>query len=107
MLDVVLTIEALAQLNNNSMKELKATAGIMISDPYFLPTTEEVIILGNKHDLSVKNIASKLKKTKQAIYKCLKEKKDSFLPIPKCTVKEAEQIKKFFETLETLKKAGI
>ena len=106
-MDVIYVIEAISQIGNFKISKIKTVAGKMLSDPYYMPLENEMIMAAHKNDYPMANIATYLNKTRQYIYKVVNRDKDKFAFIPKCDIDEDEQIVKFLGLLDTLKKAGL
>lgn len=107
LLDVVYLVESISQIGTCKTSVLKTVAGKMLSDPYYMPLENEMIMAAYKNDYPMQAIASYLNKTRQAIYKIVNRDKDKFAFIPKCDIDEDEQLVKFLETLDKFKKAGL
>ena len=107
LVDVIYVIEAISQIGNFKISKIKTVAGKMLSDPYYMPLENEMIMAAHKNDYPMANIATYLNKTRQYIYKVVNRDKDKFAFIPKCDIDEDEQIVKFLGLLDTLKKAGL
>ena len=107
LLDVVYLVESISQLGNCKVSLLKTVAGKMLSDPYYMPVENEMILAAYKNNYPIADIASYLNKSRQAIYKIVKRDDEKFAFIPKCDIYEDEQLVKFLELLDTFKKAGL
>lgn len=105
MMDVVNAIEAISQIGQINIGTLKRAAAKMLSDPYYLPILEEVVILGNQNGIPPKELAEEVGKSKATISRMI-SKSDLFSPRPKLEPFEDEQIYKYMELLKRFKKAG-
>ena len=79
----------------------------MTGDPYYLPTESELIILANMNGVKQSKIAEYVNKSQPAVNRIIKTKGQNFVSYPKMSVKDAQEIKSFFEALDLLKKAGL
>lgn len=107
MMDIVYCIEAMAQLNTFKQRPVKSAAGKLLGDPYYVPLRDEVIILANKNGMSQRDLAKKFKLTPMQINRIIKNKQDVFSYNPQLDIDEDEQIIKFLDALDIIKKAGI
>lgn len=107
MLDVVLSIEAISQIGTVKNDVLKRISGKMLGDPYYLPHETELILLANLMEYPLKDIATYVKKTKQAVSYVIKTKKEDFAPTPRLAIDEDQEIDKFMKLVDIFKKAGI
>ena len=79
----------------------------MLSDPYYMPVENEMIMAAYINEYPMANIAAYLHKTRQYVYKVVNRDKEKFAFIPKCDIDEDEQLVKFLDLLDLLKKAGL
>lgn len=107
MLDVMGIIEAIAQIGKFNVRMIKQVAGKMISDPYYLPTQDELIILCAIKEVPQRDIAAYLGKSQQAISKIVTTKRDRYSPFPRFGIDEDNELAKFMDLLDLFKKAGI
>jgi len=107
MLDVVYVVESIAQIGEFKVPLIKTLAGKMLSDPYYMPNENEMIMAAHKNEYSMSTLAKYLRKSRQTIYDAIKRNEDKFAFIPKCDIHEDEQLVKFLNLLDTLKKAGL
>lgn len=107
MLDVVYVVESISQIGEFKVSLIKNIAGKMLSDPYYMPVENEMIMAAYKNDYPMSTLAKYLKKTRQYIYKVIKRDEEKFAFIPKCEINEDEQLVKFLDLLELIKKAGL
>lgn len=107
MLDVVYVVEAISQIGTFKVSQIKTIAGKMLSDPYYMPVENEMIMAAYINEYPMANIAAYLHKTRQYVYKVVNRDKEKFAFIPKCDIDEDEQLVKFLDLLDLLKKAGL
>lgn len=107
MLDVVYVIEAISQIGTFKVSQIKTIAGKMLSDPYYMPVENEMIMAAYINEYSMSAIAKYLHKSRQTIYDAIKRCENKFAFIPKCDIDEDEQLVKFLDLLDLLKKAGL
>lgn len=107
MLDVMGIIEAIAQIGKFNTIIIKQLAGKMVSDPYYLPLQDELILLCAMQNYSQKQIAEYTGKTQSAISKIIKTRKDLYSPYPRFDLKEDTEIGKFMDLVDLFKKAGV
>lgn len=107
MLDVVYSIEAVAQIGDVDLKQLKLISGKMLGEPHFLPTQNELILLAHMHKVKTKQIADYVNKSPNHIYKIIQAKMPTYAPYPLLSVHEDEVIKDFLELLDIFRRAGI
>lgn len=107
MLDVMGIIEAIAQIGNFNVRIIKQLAGKMVSDPYYLPTQDELIILCAIKEVPQNKLAAYLGKSQQAISKIVRTKKDRYCPFPRFGIDEDNELGKFMDLVDLFKKAGI
>ena len=107
MLDVMGIIEAIAQIGKFNVRIIKQLAGRMISDPYYLPSQDELIILCAITDVPQKDIADYLGKSQPTISKIIKTRRDRYSPYPRLDIDEDSELGKFMDLVDLFKKAGI
>ena len=107
MLDVMGIIESIAQIGKFNVRTIKQVAGKMISDPYYLPIQDELIILCAIKDVPKKDIADYLGRSQSAISKIIKNRKDTYTPYPRLDIDEDSELGKFMDLVDLFKKAGI
>ena len=107
MLDVMGIIEAIAQIGKFNVRMIKQVAGKMISDPYYLPTQDELIILCAIKEVPHRDIAAYLGKSQQAISQIVTTKRDRYSPFARFGIDEDNELAKFMDLLDLFKKAGI
>ena len=106
-LDAIAAISAVRQICDIDAKRVQEIAGTMTGDPYYLPTENELIILANINGVKQSKIAEYVNKSQPAVNRIIKTKGQNFVSYPKMSVKDAQEIKSFFEALDLLKKAGL
>lgn len=107
MLDVMGIIEAIAQIGNFNVRIIKQLAGRMISDPYYLPTQDELIILCAITGVPQKDIADYLGKSQPTISKIINTRRDTYSPYPRLDIDEDSELGRFMDLVDLFKKAGI
>lgn len=107
MLDVVYAVETISQIGTFKVSLLKTIAGKMLSDPYYMPVENEMIMAAHMNEYSIAALSKYLHKSRQTIYDVIKRCENKFAFIPKCEINEDEQLVKFLELLDTFKKAGL
>ena len=107
MLDGMGIIAAIAQIGKCNVGIIKQLAGKMVSDPYYLPTQDELIVLCAIKDVPQKDIADYLGKSKQAISKIIRTRRDAYSPYPRLDINEDSELGKFMDLVDLFKKAGI
>lgn len=107
MLDVVYVVEAISQVGEFKISLIKNIAGKMLSDPYYMPVENEMIMAAYKNEYSMSTLAKYLHKSRQYIYKVVNRDEEKFAFIPKCEINEDAQIVKFLDLLDIIKKAGL
>lgn len=107
-LDVVLAIEAVAQIGGNlDVARVKALAGSILSDPYYASSQEEFIVLAYMVGITQADIARHYGKQRNSIARTIKAYKDKLLIYPKLTDPDHRTIIEFFEHLEKFKNIGL
>ena len=106
-LDAIAAISAIRQISDKDTKKVQELAATMTSDPYYLPSEEELIILASMNGIKQKRIAEYVGKSQPTINWIIKNKSKNFISYPKLSIKEDEEIKEFFDILEIFKKAGL
>lgn len=107
MLDVMGIIEAIAQIGKINTITMKQLAGKMISDPYYLPLKDELILLCAIQNYTQKEIAKLTGKSQQTISYIIRTKKDIYTPFPRFGIDEDNEIVKFLDLVDIFKKVGI
>ena len=107
MLDVVYAVETISQIGTFKVSMLKTIAGKMLSDPYYMPVENEMIMAAYTNEYSLAAIAKYLHKSRQYIYNVIHRCENKFAFIPKCEINEDEQLVKFLDLLDIFKKAGL
>ncbi len=107
MLDVMGIIEAIAQIGKLNTITIKQLAGKMISDPYYLPLKDELILLCAMQNYTQKEIAKLTGRSQQTISYIIRTKKDIYTPYPRFDIDEDNEITKFLDLIEVFKKVGI
>lgn len=106
-LDAIAAISAIRQISDKDTKKVQELAATITSDPYYLPSEEELIILASMNGITQKRIAEYVNKSQPTINWIIKNKSKNFISYPKLSIKEDEEIKEFFDILEVFKKAGL
>lgn len=107
MLDVMGIIEAIAQIGKFNTITIKQLAGKMISDPYYLPLQDELILLCAIQNYTHKEIAKLTGKSQSTIARIIKAKAKIYSPYPRLDIDEDNELGKFLDLLDVFKKAGI
>lgn len=107
MLDVMYAIEALAQIGEFNIKDVKTLAGKLLSDPYYLPTRDELILLCALFGVPRKTIAEYVERSTSAVNTFIQNKKDTYSPYPRLSINEDEELGKIVKLIDIIKKAGI
>lgn len=107
MLDVIYSIEAVSQIGNLRVTELKRIAGLFMGDPYYIPRREEVIFIANRMGYTLKQISEITGTTRQAVKQFIDRNQDGFYATNKCDALADEIIIEFLDLLDKFKKAGI
>lgn len=111
MIDVILATEAIAQIGQElDVVRVKNLAGIFISDPYYISTKEELIVLGHLYGgISLGELAKYLGKPRSQANRIFKACNNTleFLAIPKLDIEDDLILMNFFEQLEQFKKIGL
>lgn len=107
MLDVMGIIEAIAQIGKFNTIKIKQLAGKLISDPYYLPLQDELILLCAIQNYTQKEIAKLTGRSQQTISYIIRTKKDIYTPYPRFDIDEDNEIAKFLDLIEVFKKVGI
>ena len=76
MLDVMGIVEAIAQIGKFNTITIKQLAGKMISDPYYLPLQDELILLCAIRNYTQKEIAELTGRSQQSISYIIRTRKD-------------------------------
>lgn len=106
-MDAMAVISVVRQISEKDTKRLQELAATMTSDPYYLPSDEEFIILASMNGIKQKDIAEYMGKTQPAINYIIKQKSKKFVGYPRLGIKDDQEIKEFFELYEIFRKAGI
>ena len=107
MLDVMGIIEAIAQIGKINTITIKRLAGKMISDPYYLPLKDELILLCAMQNYTQKEIVKLTGRSQQTISYIIRTKKDIYTPYPRLDIDEDNELGKFLDLLAIFKKVGI
>ena len=107
MLDVMGIVEAIAQIGKFNTITIKQLAGKMISDPYYLPLKDELILLCAIQNYTQKEIAKLTGKSQQTISRIIKTKAKIYTPFPRFDIDEDNEIVKFLDLVDIFKKVGI
>lgn len=107
MLDVMGIIEAIAQIGKFNTITIKQLAGKMISDPYYLPLQDELILLCAIQNYTHKEIAKLTGKSQSTIARIIRTKASIYTPYPRLDIDEDNELGKFLDLLDIFKKAGI
>lgn len=106
-LDIIYAIEAICQIGDVEVKDIKRLTTGMINDPYYKPNQIELVLLANMHGIKTKEIADYLGITKQAVNEYMRRHKPDFYPTPRYSLNEDIIFGKFLEQIDVIKKAGI
>ena len=107
MLDVMGIIEAIAQIGKINTITIKQLAGKMISDPYYLPLKDELILLCAMQNYTQKEIAKITGKSQATIARIIRKKANIYTPYPRLDIDEDNELGKFLDLLAIFKKVGI
>ena len=107
MLDVMGIIEAIAQIGKFNTITIKQLAGKMISDPYYLPLQDELILLCAIQNYTHKEIAKLTGKSPSTIARIIGKKASIYTPYPRLDIDEDNELGKFLDLVDIFKKAGI
>lgn len=106
-LDIIYAIEAICQIGDVKVKDVKRLTSGMINDPYYKPNKIELVLLASMHGVKDKDIAEYLKISKQAVNEFKRRHQPDFYPTPRYSIEEDIIFGQFLEQLDTIKKAGI
>lgn len=106
-IDIIETADMIAKLGGADTNIIKNIINRMLNDTYFQATQRETILLAHLHNRRDVEIADYLQITRQGVHKFIKTNLESFTPIPRCDLKEDQEIIKFLNALDTLKGIGI
>lgn len=107
MIDVVDVIEAICALGNAKTGTLKRVVNNIVDSPYYRPFKREIVLLAHLQGYGAQAIADYTHMTRQAVYKIINKEMESYVPLPRFSVDEDYEIKKFLDTLDKLKKVGL
>lgn len=107
MLDVMGIIEAIAQIGKFNTITIKQLAGKMISDPYYLPLQDELILLCAIQNYTHKEIAKLTGKSQSTIARIIRKKASIYAPYPRLDIDEDNELGKFLDLVDLFKKVGI
>lgn len=105
--DVVAATDAICKIGKVNTGTVRTVITKMLNDPYFIPYSSEVIILGRIQGMSDIELARLMKMSRQGIYKHVKYHKENYEPYPRYEIDEDQELYKFLETWNTVRKAGI
>lgn len=108
MIDVILTIEVVSQIAETNFKLLKIIASRMMGDPTYLPHRDEVVSLAYAMKLPKTKISKLFNVSRSTIDTILSSERNRIpVPFPQFELNEDEEMVKFCETFDQIKKAGI
>ena len=108
MMDVILTIEVVSQIAETDFKLLKVIAGRMMGDPTYLPHRDEIVSLAFAMKMSKTDIHKLFNVARSTIDTILNSERNRIhVPFPMFDIREDDEMYKFCETFDKLKKAGI
>lgn len=108
MIDVILTIEVVSQIAETNFKLLKVIASRMMGDPIYLPHRDEVVSLAYAIKLPKMTISKLFNVSRSTIDTILSSERNKIqVPFPQFELNEDEEMAKFCETFDQIKKAGI
>ena len=107
MMDVIYFIEAIAQLGTFKQQQVKNASGKLLSDPYYMPLRDEVIVHAVENGITQRVLAKRFKATQPQISRIYNKKKELYTSRPKLDIDEDNEIIKFLDLVDIFKKAGI
>lgn len=100
-------IEALAQIGDFKIRDIKQLAGKLLSDPYYMPTRDELILICAQFNVPRKTIAEYVGRSTSAVNTFIQNKKDTYSPYPRLSIAEDTELEKVATLIDIIKKAGI
>lgn len=108
MVDVILAIDAIAQIGKLNLSAIKRIAGLLLNDRYYYPNRNEILLLGNMHGMKSSELAEFLGTSIQSISRSIRNLKNSdFKTNPKLDATDDNHISQFLTVLDNFKKVGI
>lgn len=105
--DIYEVANTIALLGNADPNIIKKIINSMLNDTYYQATRRETILLAHLHSRKTSEIADYMEVSKQAINKYIRANLETFTPIPRCEIKEDQEIIKFLNALDSIKGIGI
>lgn len=106
-IDIMEMAEAIAKYGGADVKTIKNVITRMLNDTYFQATERETILLAHLHNRRAVDIANYIGISRQSVHKFIRTNLETFTPIPRCEIREDQEIIKFLNALDSLKGIGI
>lgn len=108
MIDVIIMLEAISQIAETNFTKLKIIAGKILGDPAYLPNKNEVISIAYAMNMSKMQIHKIFNISRPTIDAVLNSERNIIrTPFPQFELTEDEEMHKFVEVFNKLKKVGI
>lgn len=108
MMDVILMIEVVSQIAETNFKTLKIVASKMMGDPTYLPHRDEVVSLAFAMKMSKTDISKLFEISRSTVNTILNSERNRIhIPFPQFEINEDEEMYKFCEIYDEVKKAGV
>ena len=79
----------------------------MLNDPYFIPYKSEIYVLSKQLGYPMTKVAKRMGTTQQAANQNALRNLKNYEPYPRYEIDENQEIHKFLDTVDTLRKVGL
>lgn len=105
-IDIFDCINMICDLGDINASLIKPIVQTMLSDTYYQASKREIILLANAKGLAANYIGKQIGMSRQGVTQYIERNKDTFTPLPRCSIDDDHLIIKFLQTLDKLRKLG-
>lgn len=106
-LDLTATADAICDVGKVDKGKIRTVIAKMLNDPYFIPYKSEIYVLAKQLDYPMTRVAERMGTTRQAANQNAIRNIPKYEPYPRYEIDENQEMHKFLETLDTLRKVGL
>jgi hypothetical protein len=105
--DLMHITDAVCDIGNVDKGKIRTVIMKMLNDPYFIPYKAEIYVLAKRMQYPMTRVARRMGTTQQAANQNALRNLKNYEPYPRYEIDENQEMHKFLDTYEELRKVGI